>query len=379
MLHSPSLRSRSRRDERGVTLVTFALSLVAMCAVIGLILGGSLGYSSERDSQTASDSAALAATSKLRALQTGQAGVTAADVVQAAQDFAENNDSDPGNAVICEVVDADYALSQAESDVIGPCNDTTAADPYTHVKNANAAGIRLRSASTGDVPFGGVSGLSTIESDTVATATIQPLASGNSPFMMCSSSGGAAGHPVKVLTPSNEINPAAIYDPVADGPYFMLWGEDIKNGDRSCGATPGPWRGWVNNSDTPYQVPGWWEVDTGNKNGHLVPRLVIDEDGCDLPANSDIDAVNGCKIAVPLCTHSNNLNGNNIELYCVTYGLFELLAYDSPHANPPCHRDGDNANKVICGRFLGAAVATGGQGGTGQAGVNDVVLIKLVQ
>lgn len=371
------LQARSgRHDERGVTLITFALSLVAMCAVIALVLGGSIGYNAERDSQTASDAAALAATSKLREFQLGDA--TASEVATTAQSVAEANDSDLGGAVICEIVNANYAITQADSDVIGPCSNTS------NVSNSNAAGVRVRTSETENVPFGAVSGQGTIAGETPAAATIQPLASGNSPFMVCSTEGGTDGHPVKVLldaAPYN-INPAAIYNSATDSPYFMLWGEDLKNGDRQCGGSSDSWRGWVDNSGSTYSVPGWWENDTGNKNGHLVPRLVINPNGCDVAAGADADAgIDGCVIVVPLCTHSNNGNGNNLELYCVRYGTFELSYHEQAAAsgNAPCQRGADNANKVICGKFLGPAIATSGQGSTGQAGVNDTVLVKLVQ
>ena len=363
-----------RRDERGATLITFALSLVAICTVIALVIGGSLGYSAERDSQTASDAAALAATSKLRAYQLGEAG--AEEVAATAQLIAESNGADGADRVICEVVNADYAQTKSAADVIGPCEDPSAGDPYVHVRDADAAGVRLGTGETKDVPFGEVSELRTIAANTIAAATVQPLRSGNSPFLLCSSTGGDDGHEVKVLeeTAPYEVNEAA-YDK-----WFMLWGEDMNNGDRQCGGESNSWRGWVANSDDVYQLPGWWEVDTGNANGHLVPRLVIDPDGCDVEEGADISEVDGCVIVVPLCSHSNNETGNNLELYCVRYGTFELSYHDNRTPGPvPCARGVDNANKVLCGKFLRGGVATGGQGGTGQAGINEVVVIKLVE
>lgn len=352
-----NLKTRIRRcrgDERGVTLVTFALSLVAMCAVIALILGGSVGYTAERDSQTASDTAALAATSKLRQFQTGAA--TASEVATTAQTIAEANDADGGSQVICEIVNADYATTGSDSDVIGPCSETS------NVSDPDAAGVRLRTAETRDVPFGEVAGLETIESNTLAAATIQPLATGNSPFMLCSP---APGHPAPVLDGSDEIDPAAI------GNEYVLQGTMMKDDGRDCGNPAANWRGWVD-FDSTFSVPGWWGVESGNKNGHIDKQLV-GPDACG-GQGTEVDDFNGCVLAVPLCTTGKPAPGNNYEVYCVTFGSFEITHNGS---GPSSCYSGNPQH--ICGRFLGAAVAAGGQGGSGQAGVNDVVLIKLVQ
>ena len=48
------------RSERGQIIVIFALALVAMIAMVGLILDGGAAFAHRRDEQTASDLAALA-------------------------------------------------------------------------------------------------------------------------------------------------------------------------------------------------------------------------------------------------------------------------------------------------------------------------------
>lgn len=355
------------RGDRGATLITFALSIVAICAVIALVLGGSLGYDAERNSQTSSDSAALAATSALRAVQTSSPAPTSAaqfDVVyDTAETMAKANGANSTEKVGCELVAADGST-------IEECEAASLAE-FT-----SASGVRVGTRDTRDVPFGEANNLTTISGVTGAAATIQPLRAGNSPFLVCSSSGGADGHPVKVLedTAPYNINSAAI------GEQFLLWGEDVKEGDRQCGGSSNSWRGWVDNSSGTHELPGWWGVDTGSKNGHLVPRLLIDPDGCDAEEGADIADLDGCVIAVPLCTHSNNASGSSLELYCVRFGSFRLAAYSGAHGSAPCQRGSDNANKVLCGEFLGGgAIATGGQGSSDQASVDDVVLIKLVE
>ena len=51
---------RTDRHERGQIIVIFALALVAMIAMVGLILDGGAAFAHRRDEQTASDLAALA-------------------------------------------------------------------------------------------------------------------------------------------------------------------------------------------------------------------------------------------------------------------------------------------------------------------------------
>jgi Flp pilus assembly protein TadG len=74
------VRSRSgRTGERGQTIVVFALALVALVAMAGLLVDGGLAWSNRRQAQAAADTAALAA---------ANAAVTAGDVTAAARNVA---------------------------------------------------------------------------------------------------------------------------------------------------------------------------------------------------------------------------------------------------------------------------------------------------
>jgi Flp pilus assembly protein TadG len=59
------LRSRGRRDPRGQVLVIFALALVAITAMVGLVLDGGSAFAQKRAEQNAADLAALAAANDL--------------------------------------------------------------------------------------------------------------------------------------------------------------------------------------------------------------------------------------------------------------------------------------------------------------------------
>ena len=63
--------ARRRDDDRGVTIVIMALSLVALCAIGGMAIDGGAAYANRRQSQNAADSAALAGTIILDDIRTG--------------------------------------------------------------------------------------------------------------------------------------------------------------------------------------------------------------------------------------------------------------------------------------------------------------------
>lgn len=386
----PSSQRRVKGRDRGATLITFAISLVAICAVIALVIGASIGYSTERNSQTASDAAALAGASKLRAYQLGDA--TFASIDQSVSDVAEANDADADD-VVCEVVRPGYASSPTSANVLGACTDPAAVD------HAEAAGVRVLTGETRDVPFGEVSRMEDVRGATLAAATVQPLMTGASPFMLCSSQ-SPVGHPLKVLedTPGSDgvydIRDEALYKEATDAPYFVLWGNDMKAGNRQCnddGADedidPGDdeaWRGLVQSGNR-YETPGYWDTKSGNTTGAL-GRMLQSSDSCDLADNPQIaDLDEWCEIIVPLCITDNGESGTNKELYCVAFGRFEIgyfgptSALGDARGDAPCQNETDDGNAVICGRLLGAGTATTGTGREDVASVNDVVVIKLVE
>ena len=59
------LRPRGPRDQQGQILVIFALALVAITAMVGLVLDGGSAYAQRRAEQNAADLAALAAANDL--------------------------------------------------------------------------------------------------------------------------------------------------------------------------------------------------------------------------------------------------------------------------------------------------------------------------
>ncbi|WP_436794006.1 hypothetical protein [Actinospongicola halichondriae] len=349
-----------------MTAVFFAISVTGILAVASLVLGASTGYTSVRNGQNAADAAALAATSTLR--DVGQGNALPAEVLAVAVSVAEDNGAD-GGSVVCDVVNRFYAVTRAESDVIGPCDGT-------NETSVNASGVRVQLADTSDVPFGGVIDQEEITADAVAAATVQPLRGGfSAPFMLCAD---APDHGVDLLVPDATLDPPYRVNTDAFNVEFLLWSNGNGFGDRNCGVSP--WHGLVN-SDNVYQIPsdpddddGWWDVDTGSRVGHI-ERLLAGDDSCDWATDADIDAAAGCRLALPLCVETVG-SGTNVRLNCVRLAVFEITYVGDGDDEGSCVSVN---KKVVCGRLIPGGVATGGQGTLEVADPSELVAIKLVQ
>jgi Flp pilus assembly protein TadG len=88
-------RGHRRRGERGQTIVLFALALVVMVAMAGLLIDGGRVWSNRRLTQAAADTAALAAA---KAIVDGGSGATAALNVATANGFTAGTDCQ-GNVI----------------------------------------------------------------------------------------------------------------------------------------------------------------------------------------------------------------------------------------------------------------------------------------
>lgn len=377
-------RARRRRDDRGVTLLFFAISLTAMLTLGALVLGGSIGYTAVRNAQTAADTAALAGASALRAHKTDWVSTPASAVLAEVTSVAEDNGAvlEPGG---CQLIRAQYALSHAEADVIAACEDLE----YLSAEDfAEVAGVRVAVSDTRGVPFSAFVDQDTITGGASAAATAQPLLTARAPFMVCASP-DAVGHPAPAVLPDGEDPTGYRVNPASIGKHYVLWGNQIKNLGRDCGKPSSDWRGLVK-FDTTFPMPSpdpvddtnWWQTESGNKDGHL-PEGTAGGSSCSLDGEG-VDRLDvGCRIAVPLCPKGNG-NTDDFRLYCVKLGAFEITHVGSTNLNTePVAEDGSPCgevnNNIICGRFLGAATAVGGQGAAQRPDPNSIVVIKLVQ
>lgn len=368
-----ALRTRRARGDRGAVLMLFALSLASMAVVAALVLGASNGYSGARSAQNAVDAAAAAASHRLHQVATGDA--TADEVADTAESVAEDNGAEPGS-VECEVVSALYALTKAESDVIGPCDGTNETD-------ALAAGVRVTAYEEREVPFGPFVGADTIRASARAAATVQPVRQASSPFMVCSS---AAGHPVPVLVEDTDLYPPWDINAAAVGQSYVLWGNAMKDDGRDCGNGSASWRGLVDFEKT-FAIPspdgvddtGWWEVDTGNKAGLIQTDLTGNDTCGDGSSNQTVDSLAvGCRVTVPMCTHGNGETGVNFKLHCVRLAAFEVT-WVGGTSSPPAPCMVAAPNNTICGTLLGTATGTSGTTGATKALSSEVVAVRLVE
>ncbi len=387
MMTSHDIRpnDRNRSGDRGIAALFFAISVTAMLAVSALVLGGSIGYTASRNAQTAADSAALAGASTLRDHKHDWVATPSSAVEGTVQSVVEHNGATlaPGG---CELVDAAYALTRSDADVIADCVEL---EFLSKADFAATAGVRVTVLDTRDVPFSAfIDHQDTITGTAVATATIQPVVEGRSPFMMCTAP-DAVGHPAQALLPSDSDPTGYIVNPGAFGKLYVLWGNQVKYEGRDCGNPSSNWRGLVN-FELAFPVPSadslddtyWWQTESGNKNGTL-PVTLAGDNACNID-NGSVSAITvGCHIAVPLCPFGNG-DSSDFRLYCVKIGVFEISHVGAVfnedvtqlEEGTPC---GTVTSNIICGEFLGVGSAIGGRGIAETPDPNSVVVIKLVE
>lgn len=375
---------RRGESDRGITVVFFAIGLTAMLTVGALVLGGSVGYTAARNAQTAADAAALAGTAALQEHKQDWVRTPATAVLEQVRAVVDDNG---GDLVRCDLVGANYAISSAEVDVIGPCAELGSLDeePFR-----NVAGVRVQVSDTRPVAFSAFVDRDTITGGATAAATIQSVTSGRAPFMVCASP-DAKGHPAQALLPDATDATGYSVNPAAVGKLYVLWGNHVKYEGRSCGNPSSDWRGLVKFNLT-FNLPStsltsdadWWQTESGNTSGNL-PDSLAGGNSCRLKGQSisSLKDQIGCEIAIPLCPSSNK-SSSDFRLYCVKIGAFKIshvggTVNDSTAVSPDPTPCGTETSNIICGEFLGAATAVGGRGIAQRPDPNGIAVIKLVQ
>jgi len=99
-----------RRDERGQTLVIFALAFMGIVAMLGLVIDGGAAYAYRRDAQNAADMAALAGGNDFLSHHSVSEAVAAAQAVAASNGFTDGLEGanvvvtvTPGNGTTVQV------------------------------------------------------------------------------------------------------------------------------------------------------------------------------------------------------------------------------------------------------------------------------------
>lgn len=296
------MRIPRAEDDRGAVLVLFAIALVSLLALVGLVIDGGRAYGERRQMQNAADAAAMAATRQLDQVLTGKVA-NASTIDAAARDAAERNGAIRAT-VTCDLVRFDRS-------VLGACPTGSSLSPAAQ---SAAAGVRVTAESRKDTVFLQVVDHRSFTARADATAQIgRPGGTFVTPFLFC---GTAPGHVPKVLLPDATSATGFTVNAAAVGTEYQIYGNDIKTLGRDCGNPSSSFRGNVNTSGT-FAVPGDWDSDTGNANGPTL-RLVSSGSVCTNGFTT------GCVLVLPLCPRSNGRTGTNFRTYCTDLGLFEV-------------------------------------------------------
>jgi Flp pilus assembly protein TadG len=329
-----------RRDERGAMLVVTALSLVALLGFAGLVIDGGRAYSDHRQVQNSADAAALAGASRLNTI-IHTAGADASVIRTEVQNSITANGTN--GAFSCDLVDVN-------GNVLSTCPSSTAALPV------GAAGVKVQATDDQATSFMKVVGINSFSAAADATAQVQELRGGTSPFMICGLGAAQGGQDPPLLVqivnattgqPEWVVNSSAVH-PTNTTEYML----HDNNGPGSCGGGSNGFKGLVNPGN--YGLPGYWDNDTGTRAGPVRQYLASNNACRD-------DLAVGCEIAVPICNGGNGETGTNLQLWCVAMGAFRITR---------------STNTEHHGYFIGGAVVTSGQGG-GIPAAGEARVIKL--
>ena len=317
-------------------LVVTTLSLVALLAFAGLVIDGGRAYSDHRQVQNTADAAALAGASALNSI-INTTGADARVIRTAVENSITANGTNGG--FTCTLVDVN------RNPVSPPdCPNTAATLP------AGTAGVSVRALDNQSTSFTKVVGINAFSAAADATAQVQALRGGTSPFMICGLTAAEGGQDPPLLLQSGStwvVNTAAVY-PTNTNVYKL----HDNTGPGSCGGGSNGFKGLVNPGN--YSLPGYWDNDTGTRAGP-VRQYLASSAACqdDLGLN--------CEIAVPICSGGNGETGTNLKMWCVAMGAFRIT---------------HSTNTEHYGHFIGGAVVTSGQGG-GAPHAGEARVIKL--
>jgi Flp pilus assembly protein TadG len=336
-------KTQRAQGDHGVTLVLLVLSLAAVLALAGLAIDGGRLFASRRQMQNAADASAMAGARALDRFKTKQT-TDASAVYNAALQQATNDGA--SSTITCRL------LNFNRTQDLGACptaaNATIAKAAWT---------VRVSVNVTESTIFMQALGMSNFSSNASAAAVVGKPAAGNGPFLICANADGFV--PPIVTNPSGANPPDWVINPDAIGHNYVVYGNSIKDGGRDCGDPDASFRGLADDTNGPFQIPGWWDTKTGNKTGPTQSLIgsgnVCSGDFGNFPT--------GCVVVLPLCTKGNDANGAGFQMYCVDLGLFQITV---------------NNNHDIEATFLGRAVLNAG-GVVGPPDANGARIVVLAE
>jgi Flp pilus assembly protein TadG len=337
------VRKRIRHAERGAALVLISLSLVAVVGTTGVIVDGGSAFAARRQMQNAADAAAMAGARALDHLAVNAEGAVWTAVLAS----ATGNGAD-SSEVTCRF------MTELLVD-LGSC-PTGATGTAVALKAATSA-IKVTVGQTKSTTFTKIVGINNYTARANATAQIEALATGMSPFVLCATGNldprsYGNGQTIPILLPDNTINPSAL------GVQYALQDSNVV----TCGLSSNNFKGLSNDFNS-NPVPGAWTVYNGNHGANVSSTVVAGNNACRGTLTT------GCILMVPLChgygpdpTVAGGTPQNQTGLYCERFGGFQV--------------NDVQGQSRIGGVLVDQINVTGGQGG-GHAQAGEIRIIKL--
>ena len=317
-------RSTIRRSDNGQILVVFALGIVALILITGLVIDGGSAFLHRRDSQNSSDIAAMAATKRLADYYVKSQAFTAADNAYTAIDtrMTQNGCTALNNCTwTARYVGARSGSTFTDLGAVG-AGDTA---PPGAVSGAKALGVKVDVTNTPGTFLLGIIGQSNWTVKTTATAVAGKP------------NGAPAGQllPIALVAPPTMIE-GSVYAITSGSNGPGNFGMDGVVGTNS----PKPLANSICTPDNPsFTLPAQFDGDPGKSNSSGVRACL----------QQWVDS--GATVLIPIVLKSNDPaappgcstggNGNNFTYCIVGISAFVLTGFTQP------------AVDQISGRFVG--------------------------
>jgi hypothetical protein len=313
------IRNPYRRHESGQVIVLFAIGLLGLLAMLGVVIDGGTLYLQRRTAQNAADAAALAGARALQQASQQSTG-TVGDAICA---YLLANAFGVTPTATAYFVDTTGLVNLGAISLASGCG----ASPSSWIPNG-ASGVHV-SATIGpyNTYLAGIVGVRQLRADASATAQVgvlgipqpdlTPLA-GCGPDMLVD---GQSATPFRnILLPDNSIDPAHY------GDDLVLQGSQMsQNEGPSCPAWNGSsaWKGRVDVSGVtgtltpPFQLP----VDTGNGSiDGWITDTCVQVYGASADPSGESAASSTCYLLVPIAAPPNPAN----QAHIVTLACFKI-------------------------------------------------------
>jgi Flp pilus assembly protein TadG len=302
------MHRHTTRDERGATLVILALTLTGVLAVAALAIDGGRLFTGRRQVQNAADTAAVAGAQALFAYQYADATGGAPDpnsIWAAVQ--AKLSQNQATSSVSCVLATSLGAPATDQNGNVETCSGATDAQLLA------ASGVQAGGSSVQQGAFSGLVGVNQYSSSASATATVQPLGSTGSPFIVC----GAANLGWNFLTDRNTI---IIKDAEKLQNIPLEWSQLGQGYD--CNAPTSKFKGLASQT-AGITGPGQYE---GITNGNRYSAAVANEVAGQVPCPPDLNhtpITTPCDMVIPIAAGANT-DPSNPELLIVTFAIFQV-------------------------------------------------------